>query len=202
MTMSTPPTTDLAAVAEAIRSHDRFLLVTHENPDGDALGSILGAKLALDRLGKESVMYLGGETAPPTEYGFLALDELRRELPGDAGDGQPRALPEVVVVDLGDGSAESLLQLCLRRFDVLTLALQRPGFREVQLDREDADIARAHLGYSSVDGGIVTALAQIGAHFTGTVDGEGGGLKPHPLMGGGCAGTRLSRTCPSRRGFG
>src|SRR6266516_2064551 len=84
--MSRPPTTDLGAVAEAIRAHDRFLLVTHENPDGDALGSILGAKLALDRLGKESVMYLGGETAPPTEYGFLALDELRRELPGDASD--------------------------------------------------------------------------------------------------------------------
>ena len=84
--MSRPPTTDLGAVAEAIRAHDRFLLVTHENPDGDALGSILGAKLALDRLGKESVMYLGGETAPPTEYGFLPLDELRRELPDDASD--------------------------------------------------------------------------------------------------------------------
>ena len=83
--MSTPPTTDLAAVAEAIRSHDRFLLVTHENPDGDALGSILGAKLALDRLGKDSVMYLGGDTDPPAEYAFLALDELRRDLP----DGRP-----------------------------------------------------------------------------------------------------------------
>ena len=84
--MSTPPTTDLAAVAEAIRSHDRFLLVTHENPDGDALGSILGAKLGLDRLGKDSVMYLGGDTDPPAEYAFLALDELRRDLPADAAE--------------------------------------------------------------------------------------------------------------------
>jgi bifunctional oligoribonuclease and PAP phosphatase NrnA len=84
--MNAPQTTDLAAVAEAIRAHDRFLLVTHENPDGDALGSILGAKLAFDRLGKDSVMYLGGQTAPPTEYGFLALEELRRELPDDAAD--------------------------------------------------------------------------------------------------------------------
>jgi phosphoesterase RecJ-like protein len=80
----TTTTTDLAAVAEAIRTHDRFLLVTHENPDGDALGSILGAKLALDRLGKDSVMYLGGQTAPPAEYGFLPLDDLLRELPGDS----------------------------------------------------------------------------------------------------------------------
>ena len=78
--------TELGAVAEAIRAHDRFLLVTHENPDGDALGSILGAKLALDRLGKDSVMYLPGETSPPVEYAFLPLDELRRDLPEDAAE--------------------------------------------------------------------------------------------------------------------
>ncbi len=84
--MSIPTTTDLAAVAEAVRAHDRFLLVTHENPDGDALGSILAAKLGLDRLGKDSVMYLGGDTDPPAEYGFLALSELKRELPADAAE--------------------------------------------------------------------------------------------------------------------
>jgi phosphoesterase RecJ-like protein len=76
---------DLTAVADAIRSHDRFLLVTHENPDGDALGSILGAKLALDALGKDGVMYLSGELGLPQEYSFMELGELRRELPPDAG---------------------------------------------------------------------------------------------------------------------
>src|SRR5690242_20116279 len=84
--MSTPPTTDLAAVAEAIRAHERFLLVTHENPDGDALGSIVGAKVALDRLGKDAVMFLGGDTDPPAEYDFLPLADLRRELPADAAE--------------------------------------------------------------------------------------------------------------------
>jgi phosphoesterase RecJ-like protein len=82
----TTPTTDLAAVAEAIRAHDRFLLVTHENPDGDALGSILGMKLGLDSLGKDSVMFLPGQTSPPGEYAFLPLDALLRELPADAAD--------------------------------------------------------------------------------------------------------------------
>ena len=82
----TTPTTDLAAVAEAIRAHDRFLLVTHENPDGDALGSILGMKLGLDSLGKDSVMFLPGQTSPPAEYAFLPLDGLLRELPADAAD--------------------------------------------------------------------------------------------------------------------
>jgi phosphoesterase RecJ-like protein len=82
--MSHTPNSDLTAVVDAIRAHHRFLLVTHENPDGDALGSILGAKLALDRLGKDSVMYLGGDTDPPAEYAFLPLEELRRDLPADA----------------------------------------------------------------------------------------------------------------------
>src|SRR5262245_45785605 len=82
--MSSPPTSELRAVADAIRSGDRFLLVTHENPDGDALGSILAMKLALDQLGKDAVMFLGGGTGIPQEYAFMPLEELHRELPEDA----------------------------------------------------------------------------------------------------------------------
>ena len=77
-------TSELTAVADAIHAGERFLLVTHENPDGDALGSILAMKLALDALGKESVMYVGGEMTLPPDYEFMALDDLRRELPEDA----------------------------------------------------------------------------------------------------------------------
>src|ERR671923_89462 len=73
----TPKSDGLKAVAEAIREHDRFLLATHENPDGDALGSLLATKLVLDELGKESVMYLSGEAPLPAEYKFMALEALR-----------------------------------------------------------------------------------------------------------------------------
>jgi phosphoesterase RecJ-like protein len=84
--MSSPQTTtDAAAVVDAIRSHDRFLLTTHENPDGDALGSLLAAKLALEALGKDVVMYLAGETPLPREYAWMPLEDLRRKLPDDAG---------------------------------------------------------------------------------------------------------------------
>ena len=75
---------ELTAVADAIRANDRFLLVTHENPDGDALGSIRAMKLVLDALGKDSVMYVGGEMALPPDYEFMALHGLRRQLPADA----------------------------------------------------------------------------------------------------------------------
>ncbi|HET7807249.1 MAG TPA: bifunctional oligoribonuclease/PAP phosphatase NrnA [Gaiellaceae bacterium] len=82
----TQTTSDLQAVADALRSHDRFLLVTHENPDGDALGSLLATKLALDSLGKDSEMYLYGDAPLPREYGFMALEGIRRELPDDAAE--------------------------------------------------------------------------------------------------------------------
>jgi phosphoesterase RecJ-like protein len=67
----TQTTSDLQAVADALRSHDRFLLVTHENPDGD-------------QLGKDSVMYLYGDAPLPREYAFMPLEGVVRELPPDA----------------------------------------------------------------------------------------------------------------------
>jgi phosphoesterase RecJ-like protein len=79
----TTTTTDFAAVLDALRSNERFLVVTHENPDGDALGSMLGATLGLRALGKDVVMYLTGDAPLPGEFGFLPLAELRRDLPDD-----------------------------------------------------------------------------------------------------------------------
>ena len=71
-------TTDLQAIAAAVRAHERFLVVTHENPDGDALGSMLGTTRALRGLGKDVVMYLSGDTPLPGEYSFLDLHDLTR----------------------------------------------------------------------------------------------------------------------------
>jgi bifunctional oligoribonuclease and PAP phosphatase NrnA len=85
--MSSPQTTiatELAKAVGAIRDGVRFLITTHENPDGDALGSMLATRLALDQLGKDSAMYLAGENPLPAEYGFMRLDGLVRRLPEDA----------------------------------------------------------------------------------------------------------------------
>src|SRR5437016_2722206 len=84
--MSSQETNDLAAVAEALRAHDRFVLTTHENPDGDALGSLLAAKLALEQLGKDTVMVLHGDAALPSEYGFMPLGDLQRRWPDDVAE--------------------------------------------------------------------------------------------------------------------
>jgi phosphoesterase RecJ-like protein len=78
-------TTDMNAVIEVLESHDRFLVTSHENPDGDALGSLLAMHLALTELGKDSVMVLAGTAPLPGEYGFLGVSEhgLLREAPAD-----------------------------------------------------------------------------------------------------------------------
>jgi phosphoesterase RecJ-like protein len=91
--ISSQTTTDLQAVADAIREHDGYVLTTHENPDGDALGSLLATKLAFDALGKDSVMFLAGDQPLPLEYRFMSLDGLRRGAAGDLA-GRP-----VVAVD-------------------------------------------------------------------------------------------------------
>ena len=79
----TQTSNDLQAVVAALREHDRFLVVTHENPDGDALGSLLAMTIVLRQLGKDVAMYLAGAGALPREYAFMPLDGLLRELPED-----------------------------------------------------------------------------------------------------------------------
>ena len=43
--MSNPA--DMQAVAAALRENERFVVTSHEAPDGDALGSLLATGLAL-----------------------------------------------------------------------------------------------------------------------------------------------------------
>jgi phosphoesterase RecJ-like protein len=78
---------DLDHVAAEIRAGDRFLLTTHENPDGDALGSLLATHRILEALGKDSVMFLAAKEFPlPVEYRFLPLEEVFHEPPADISD--------------------------------------------------------------------------------------------------------------------
>jgi bifunctional oligoribonuclease and PAP phosphatase NrnA len=81
--------TDLQAssreqVLDALRGGDRFLLVTHENPDGDALGSLVAMQGVLRLLGKESEMFVAEDEFPlPYEYQWVDLDGLVTSVPDD-----------------------------------------------------------------------------------------------------------------------
>jgi phosphoesterase RecJ-like protein len=59
----------LAKTKEAIQNHQRFLITTHVNPDGDGIGSELGLMRFLRGLGKDAVVL--NATPTPRNYQFL-----------------------------------------------------------------------------------------------------------------------------------
>jgi phosphoesterase RecJ-like protein len=100
--------TELDRTLEEIRQADKLLLTTHENPDGDALGSLLAMHHILEQLGKDSVMYMSPEEFPlPWEYRDMKFDGLVGAPPEDVG--------ERVVVFLDCGNIERMPVDFLRR---------------------------------------------------------------------------------------
>ena len=78
-------TTAREQVVEELRLGDKFLLTTHENPDGDALGSLVAMHEILNIMGKDNVMFMSAEEFPlPYEYRDLPLQDVSHELPPDA----------------------------------------------------------------------------------------------------------------------
>jgi phosphoesterase RecJ-like protein len=74
-------------VLAELRAAERLVVVTHENPDGDALGSLIATQEVLTALGKDSVMFIDANEFPlPYEYRFLPLSGLVSEPPADVAE--------------------------------------------------------------------------------------------------------------------
>ena len=74
-------------VLAEVRDSERFVLVTHENPDGDALGSLVAMHEMLKSLGKDSVMFMAADEFPlPYEYRFFRLEGLVSVIPDDVAE--------------------------------------------------------------------------------------------------------------------
>jgi phosphoesterase RecJ-like protein len=65
----------LAAICDAIRQHQRFVITSHARPDGDAIGSEMAMAYALRALGK-SVRVVNADPAPATLRGFPGTDTI------------------------------------------------------------------------------------------------------------------------------
>jgi phosphoesterase RecJ-like protein len=74
-------------VLARIREDTSFVLATHEHPDGDALGSLVGMQGLLTMLGKRSEMFIGPEDLPlPREYRSFPFDGLIQHVPDDIAE--------------------------------------------------------------------------------------------------------------------
>jgi phosphoesterase RecJ-like protein len=94
-TSTTASTRDEVLVA--LREGERFVLVTHENPDGDALGSLVAMQGVMRALGKDSVMFIARDEFPlPYEYAFFEFDGLVSDVPADV------AQRTIVFLDCGN----------------------------------------------------------------------------------------------------
>jgi phosphoesterase RecJ-like protein len=71
-------------VVEEIGAADKFLVTTHENADGDAIGSLAAMQQILAALDKDVVSFMDADEFPlPYEYRFIEIEGLVTELPDD-----------------------------------------------------------------------------------------------------------------------
>jgi phosphoesterase RecJ-like protein len=72
-------------IASAIKHGEKFLVVSHMNPDGDAIGSSIGLSLVLESMGKRVFTY--NESAVPALYRFIPHSHrITQELPREEVD--------------------------------------------------------------------------------------------------------------------
>jgi bifunctional oligoribonuclease and PAP phosphatase NrnA len=74
-------------VLSELRDATKLVVVAHENPDGDAIGSLVAMQGILSAIGKDCLMFIAERDLPlPQEYRFLPLDGLVSEPPADVNE--------------------------------------------------------------------------------------------------------------------
>ena len=104
-------------VLQELGGAEKLIVVTHENPDGDALGSLIAMQEILAGLGKDSLAFIDQRELPlPPEYGFLDVPALITSPPPD--------LEQRSIVFLDCGNVERNP----------AEALRRPGMHTINID--------------------------------------------------------------------
>jgi phosphoesterase RecJ-like protein len=100
--MPTPTSTmtnpELDRIVAAVRQRQRFIIVSHARPDGDAIGSQMAAAFALRLLGKQ-VSVLSADPAPPPLMQFPGVPDIRIADRVDEGPGDDAA---AIIMECGD----------------------------------------------------------------------------------------------------
>ncbi len=141
-------------VVEQLRRADKLFLTTHENPDGDALGSLLGMHRILEQVGKDSVMYMSpGELPLPHEYRSMDFRGLVGAPPAD--------IDERVVVFLDCGNIDRMPVDFLKREGIRILNIDHhhdnTRFGTVNLVAPDASCtAQIVMGIARELGALIT----------------------------------------------
>ena len=142
-----------AVVIRELRGRDRWLLASHLNPDGDAVGALIGLGLLLKEMGKEVTLL--NPSGVPEIFGFLPESHLVAREVGPALDYDGLAI-------LDSGDPERIGDLCERLGEFpLVVNIDHHTFKEPW-----GDLSWVDVGYGAV-GEMVWALApHLPAHIT------------------------------------
>jgi bifunctional oligoribonuclease and PAP phosphatase NrnA len=159
-----------AQVVDELRESERFLLVTHENVDGDALGSLVAMHGVLTALGKDSVMLMSEREFPlPYEYRFFDLDGLQTAVPDDVS--------ERTIVFLDCGNIDRNPSEVVKRVDAHILNIDHhhdnTRFGTVNLVVEDASCTAEIVWDLMRDLGVEPTLEIAEALYVGLVTDTG-----------------------------
>ena len=159
-----------AEVAERLRLEKRILVVTHESPDGDALGSLVAFSLVARSLGITVDAFVPGDSPFPAEYSFLpGLADVRR--------GAPPEVDEDTTVYMLD--CASLLRSHGDRFEAGAFRVNidhhqdNPGYGELNLLVPEAASTTAILYDIFKEGGLAVDTTVATALYVGLVTDTG-----------------------------
>ena len=88
---------DLAGIVARFMAADSFVVMSHPNPDGDAVGSTLGIYYLLRALGKDKVACVNDDTVPGAFQWLPGAKQIAA-----SASGASRAFDVAVVVDVSD----------------------------------------------------------------------------------------------------
>lgn len=125
----------------AIKNSDRILIVTHANPDGDAIGSSLGFQLSLKEMGKTSFLAL--ESSPPEMFSFL--------------DGMEEAIVRPDIKDINPGLILALDAADQKRV-VPSIELIRPKVQLINIDHHPTNPLYGDLNLVRADANSTSSL--------------------------------------------
>ncbi|MFH0915536.1 MAG: bifunctional oligoribonuclease/PAP phosphatase NrnA [bacterium] len=165
-----PRAVTAAEVADRLRSETRVLVVSHEAPDGDALGSVVALSLIAERLGIDCRAYIPGEASIPPEYLFLPrLDRVLRGAPPEVESGTTIYLLDCASLlrSNSDGFAGSAVRVNVDHHQ------DNPGYAELNLIDPVAPSTTAILHEVFKAGGFVMDAEVATALYVGLVTDTG-----------------------------
>jgi phosphoesterase RecJ-like protein len=130
-------------IARQIRAYDSFLITTHINPDGDAIGSEIALKLFLEDLGKEAVIVNSSDM--PDSLRFLDPDGQITHHTQKSGWEIPETIDAVFILDVNNWQHVGSFRKTLRKSTLTKICIDH----HVGAEDAFADITVADASYAA-----------------------------------------------------